>query len=114
MSENLEWHPVLPHDALEQRWVTSVQLNGRDYAIYDTPTGLYASLGYCSHEGALLCDGYFDDHTIECPLHQGCFDVRTGKATGAPANRGLRTVAVRLRNGMIELGVPRSGMPQDL
>jgi naphthalene 1,2-dioxygenase ferredoxin component len=106
MSNELVWARVLAASAIEAGWVTPVQLGGRDYAIYDTPSGLFASLGYCTHGGAALCDGYFDGHTIECPLHQGCFDVRTGAATGAPATRALRTVSVRIRDEMVELGLP--------
>ena len=106
MTPDIEWHPVLASGDLERNWVTHVEHGGRAYAIYDTPTGLHASLAYCTHGGALLSDGYFDRHTIECPLHQGCFDVRTGEATGAPATRALRTVAVREHNSRIELGFP--------
>ncbi|NKC12123.1 MAG: Rieske 2Fe-2S domain-containing protein [Gammaproteobacteria bacterium] len=106
MSDSVEWVAVIAAKDLERGWVTSVALNGREYAIYDTPSGLYASLGYCTHEGAALRDGYFDRYTIECPPHQGCFDVRTGAATGAPATRALRTLPVREHEGMIELDLP--------
>jgi nitrite reductase/ring-hydroxylating ferredoxin subunit len=32
---------------------------------------------------------------IECPLHQGLFDVRTGEAMGPPCVEPVRTFAVR-------------------
>ena len=99
------WLTALPLADLEVGWVTLANVDGRQYALYDTPDGLYATLAQCSHAGALLTDGYFDGFTIECPLHQGCFDVRTGAATGMPATRALRTISVRVRDGQIEIEI---------
>lgn len=107
MSEEGQWRPALRVADLERGWVAAVTVDSRTYAIYDAPEGIFASLAHCTHEGALLCDGYFDGHTIECPLHQGCFDVRTGRATGAPATRNLRTFETRVVDGMVELKLPR-------
>lgn len=111
MSEAPAWVAALPVAEVERNGVTLARAAGRDYVIYDTPDGLYASLAYCTHQGALLRDGYFDRHLIECPLHQGCFDIRTGEPKGAPATRPLRVVEVRTRAGMVELRVG-PGRPQ--
>ena len=105
MSEEPAWVAVVPIAEVERNGVTLVRAAGRDYVVYDAPDGLYASLAYCTHQGALLRDGYFDRHLIECPLHQGCFDIRTGEPQGAPATRPLRVVEVRSRAGMVELCV---------
>ena len=105
MSAGPSWVAVLPVAEVERNAVTLVRAGDRDYVIYDAPDGLYASLAYCTHAGALLSDGYFDRHLIECPLHQGCFDIRTGEPKGAPATRKLRVVEVRTRAGVVELRV---------
>lgn len=97
------WVNIMKANEMSLGDVVTVQISGRDYAIYSAPDTIYASLGYCTHGGALLCDGYFDGHTIECPLHQGCFDIRTGKATGKPATTALKTFPARIRNGWIQL-----------
>ena len=41
------------------------------------------------------------DNGIECPLHQECFDITTGKALSAPAGVDLKTSSVEIRNGQI-------------
>lgn len=109
MSTGPSWVSVLSVDEVEPNGVTLVRAAARDYVVYDAPDGLYASLAYCTHAGALLRDGYFDGHLIECPLHQGCFDIRTGEPKGAPATRPLRVVEVRTRAGMVELRVGPGG-----
>ena len=96
MSEGPSWVAVLPADEVEPNGVTLVRAAGRDYVVYDAPDGLYASLAYCTHAGALLRDGYFDRHLIECPLHQGCFDIRTGKALNAPVTVDITSYPVRV------------------
>jgi 3-phenylpropionate/trans-cinnamate dioxygenase ferredoxin subunit/naphthalene 1,2-dioxygenase system ferredoxin subunit len=99
------WRDVIAVDELETDWVTRVQVERRTIAVYDTPTGIYASLALCTHGGADLCDGYFDDHVIECPLHQGAFDVRDGKPIAAPATRAMRMLEVRVRDGQVQMRI---------
>ncbi|MEX0366272.1 MAG: non-heme iron oxygenase ferredoxin subunit [Ruegeria sp.] len=99
------WRDVIGLSELEQNWVTRVQFGARKLAIYDTPSGIYASLALCNHGGADLCDGYFDGHVIECPLHQGAFDVRDGKPVSAPATRAMRVFPTRVENGMVQVRI---------
>jgi 3-phenylpropionate/trans-cinnamate dioxygenase ferredoxin subunit/naphthalene 1,2-dioxygenase system ferredoxin subunit len=105
MATKKGWQNVISVDALEPNWVTRVELGPRKIAIYDTPTGIYASLALCNHGGADLCDGYFDGHVIECPLHQGAFDVRSGKPVSAPAIRAMKVFETRIQDGEVQIRV---------
>ncbi|MEY8827855.1 non-heme iron oxygenase ferredoxin subunit [Sedimentitalea sp. XS_ASV28] len=97
------WQDAIPVADLESGWVTRVTVGRRPVAVYDTPSGLYASLALCNHGGADLCDGYFDGHVIECPLHQGAFDVRDGKPVAAPATKPMRVLELRVRDDMVQV-----------
>jgi naphthalene 1,2-dioxygenase system ferredoxin subunit len=55
----------------------------------------------CTHGNALLSDGFLDGHEIECPLHAGLVDVRTGKGTTAPITRDTRRHEVRIDDGKL-------------
>ena len=56
----------------------------------------------CTHGNASLCGGFVEpDGSIECPLHQGRFDVRSGKALCAPLTRDLPVYAVKLVDGRV-------------
>ena len=50
-----------------------------------------------------LASGWFDKGEIECPLHAGRFDARTGKATAPPCVDDLKTYPVRVEGGEIEV-----------
>lgn len=103
MADEKPWKDVIEAALLEKNWVTRVELGTRLIAVYDTPSGIFASLALCNHGGADLCDGYFDGHVIECPLHQGAFDVRNGKPVSAPATRPMKVFDTRVENGMVQI-----------
>lgn len=105
MTSAKPWRDVLPVARLEPNWVTRVQVGSRMIALYDTPSGVFASLALCNHGGADLCDGYFDEHVIECPLHQGAFDVRDGQPVSAPAVRPMRVFETRVENGVVQVRI---------
>lgn len=98
-----DWRDVIAVANLEKRWVTRVTVDRRVIAVYDTPSGVHASMALCNHGGADLCDGYFDGHVIECPLHQGAFDVRDGRAVAAPATKPMRVFETRVQDGMVQI-----------
>lgn len=99
------WRDIIAVEALERNWVTRVAVGRRLIAVYDSPSGIFASLALCNHGGADLCDGYFDGHVIECPLHQGAFDVRDGRPVAAPATRPMKMLPVRVQGGMVQIRI---------
>ena len=90
------WVDALSADDLPTDDVIGVMVNGRDIAIYAAGSEVYATDNVCTHGQARLCDGFLDGHEIECPLHQGKFDVRDGKPLCEPVTDALRSYPVRI------------------
>jgi 3-phenylpropionate/trans-cinnamate dioxygenase ferredoxin subunit len=104
MSEATDnWHLVGPADDIDEEDVMRFDLEDRTFAIYNTEEGFFATDGYCTHEDQHLADGLVIDTVIECPLHQGRFDIPTGKAKSAPVCIDLKTYPIEIRDGMIYL-----------
>ncbi|MFK7893870.1 MAG: non-heme iron oxygenase ferredoxin subunit [Granulosicoccus sp.] len=103
MKKQMHWVNLIDSCELERGDVTAVEVNGVTYAIYDTVDGIFVSDARCTHAGANLCDGYFDGKYIECPLHQGLFDARTGAAKSAPAVRALKMFESRIHHGKVQI-----------
>lgn len=97
------WQNVIAIDQLEVGDATPVTHNGRELAIFDTVDGIFVSMARCTHGAANLCDGYFNGKHIECPLHQGLFDARTGKALAAPARISLKMLEARLNDDFVQV-----------
>ena len=100
------WQRVGPTDELDVEDVMPFDFNGREYAIYHTVDGYFASDGMCTHEAEPLADGIVIDNVIECPLHQGRFDVRSGKALSAPVCVDLKTFPVQILDSDIYIQIP--------
>ncbi|WP_343590548.1 non-heme iron oxygenase ferredoxin subunit [Paracidovorax wautersii] len=83
--------------------VIGVTVAGRDVALYTVEGEVFATDNLCTHGNARLCDGFLEGHEIECPLHQGRFDVRDGRALCAPLTEALRSYPVRIEQGKVYL-----------
>jgi 3-phenylpropionate/trans-cinnamate dioxygenase ferredoxin subunit len=79
--------------------VVGATAGGQNLALYRHGGEYFATDNVCTHQYALLSEGYFEDGCIECPLHQGRFDVRTGRAMCAPLTTDIKTYPVRVENG---------------
>lgn len=86
--------------------VIGVTVAGRALALYGVGGAVYATEDRCTHGHARLCDGFLDGHEIECPLHQGRFDVRTGAPTCAPAAEPVRSYPVKIEGDRVYVALP--------
>jgi naphthalene 1,2-dioxygenase system ferredoxin subunit len=97
------WTPVASLDDFAASDAIFVVAAGQEIAIYLVDGAVFATANRCTHGDARLCDGWVEGHEIECPLHQGRFDVRSGAATGVPAEVALATYPARLAGDRVEL-----------
>jgi 3-phenylpropionate/trans-cinnamate dioxygenase ferredoxin subunit len=74
-------------------------------AVFNADGELFAIDDTCTHQDASLADGWLEGCTVECPLHASCFDLRTGKPSGPPAKKPVRTHRVTVDDGAIYLDV---------
>jgi len=98
-----EWIDAAAEDGVPEDDVIGLQVAGRDIALYKVEGSVYATDNICTHGHARLCDGFLDGFEIECPLHQGKFDVRDGRASCEPVTEALRSYPVRIEGGRVYL-----------
>ncbi|HJP07774.1 MAG: Rieske family ferredoxin [Acidiferrobacteraceae bacterium] len=98
-------HYVCDTDKIDEEDLLRFDYEDQTFCIYHTPEGFFATDGYCTHEEQHLEGGIVIDNVIECPLHQGRFDVRTGKALSAPACIDLKTYPVTIENNKIYISL---------
>ena len=97
MSGNDEgWVRAAGRGDLTEGEVLGVEVEGRSIALYATDGGLFATDNICTHAYACLSDGWLDGEVIECPLHAGRFEIKTGKGLGPPIPCDLKTYKVRV------------------
>ena len=97
------WVKAAERSALGEGDVIGVIVNGQELALYDIEGQVFATDDICTHAYAKLSDGWFDKGEIECPLHAGRFDARTGKATAPPCVDDIKTYPTRVEGGEIQV-----------
>ncbi len=76
--------------------VALFRMDGAFYAIADT----------CSHGQASLAEGWLEGFEIECPVHSGRFDIRSGAPLAFPVTEPVATYALRRIDGVLHVVVP--------
>ena len=102
---NSQWIDASAVDEVPEDDVIGVMVDGRDIAMYNAGGEIFATDNICTHGHARLCEGFVEGHEIECPLHQGKFDVRTGQPTCAPVTEAIRSYPVKVEGGRIWLAL---------
>ncbi|MGI9316474.1 MAG: non-heme iron oxygenase ferredoxin subunit [bacterium] len=95
------WVRVAAVGDVDDEDLIQVEVGNKLIAVYNLGETYYATSDICTHEYACLSDGFVIDGVIECPLHQGCFDIITGKAKGAPVTVDLQTYQTKIEGGGI-------------
>jgi nitrite reductase/ring-hydroxylating ferredoxin subunit len=84
-----------------------LRLLGRPFGLRRDADGSWFALELsCRHQGADLSAGHRQGDLVVCPRHGWTYDLATGACVNEP-DRPLRRVAVRERDGRIELEIPR-------
>lgn len=73
--------------------------------IFNIADDFYAIKDQCSHEDLEIGEGDLEGYELVCPHHGARFDVRNGEALSLPAVEAIDAYPVRVREGMIELGI---------
>jgi MocE subfamily Rieske [2Fe-2S] domain protein len=82
----------------------------RTFALYrDENHQLFATDGVCTHGNTHLADGLVKGKIIECPKHNGRFNLADGSPARAPVCRGLATYPIEERNGRLWLNIEKAG-----
>jgi naphthalene 1,2-dioxygenase system ferredoxin subunit len=106
------WVRVASVGDVETDDVIAVKVGEQEIAIYNVDGEYYATSNICTHQYARLSEGFVIDGVIECPLHQGRFDIANGKPKGAPVHVPLCTFPVKVEGTDIHVLVqPQPASP---
>ncbi len=105
----MAFQPAVSRAALAEDQAVGVRLGDKEVALFLLRDEVFATHGVCTHALAFLKDGFVEGGEVECPLHQGRFDIRSGRALCAPLTRDLPTYAVEMRGDMVWVDLDQPG-----
>lgn len=100
------WIEICADSFLKTEDVIRFDHEQKTYAIYRLTDGsLHATDGICTHGNTHLADGLVKGRLIECPKHNGRFDITDGSPQRQPVCVALKTYRVREHDGKIFLNL---------
>lgn len=80
-----------------------VERDGMTYAVFQRGDEYFVTADQCTHGPGYLSEGAVIGDEIECPFHQGRFDLRTGQPTLPPCFEPVRVWTVHVVDGEIRI-----------
>ena len=103
----VEFIEIAPASELPNGERLFLEVEGKAIVIFNIAGQLFAIGDICTHDDGPLGDGNLEGFNIVCPRHGGEFDVQTGKAVQLPAVVDIPAYAVKVVDGMIQVGIPK-------
>ena len=100
-----DWKLVCKVEDIEMEDLIRSDHDDKTFCVYRLEDGFYATDGICTHEAVHLEEGLVMDSEIECPMHQGIFDIKSGKAVSPPACDDLKTYPVKVENEEVYINI---------
>lgn len=100
-----QWHAVGNVEDFVEDEPVAVVAGNKPIAMFRLGEDMFALHDLCTHGHARLSEGFVEDGCVECPLHQGLVDIRTGTPKCAPIVEAVRSYPVRVIAGKVEVHV---------
>jgi naphthalene 1,2-dioxygenase system ferredoxin subunit len=97
------WTDVAAQADLFEGAGIAVAPEGQDIALFSVEGEVFAINNLCTHGNAKLCDGFVEDHQVECPFHQAMFNLRDGSVGCGPATAPVKIWPVKIEGGRVFL-----------
>jgi len=78
-----------------------VETNGLELAVFNVDGEYYVMDDICTHGPGSLSEGFVDGDVIECPFHNGQFDIRTGEVVSPPCMVPMKTYPTTVVDGKV-------------
>jgi nitrite reductase/ring-hydroxylating ferredoxin subunit len=70
-------------------------------AVFRVDGQFFVTQDTCSHAKASLAKGWLEGHEVFCPVHEGRFDIRTGKPLCFPVTDPIAVFASEIADGEV-------------
>ncbi len=107
MTQSNQYVTVAKVGDLEPGELMYVEVGDEPVCLLNLEGELFALNDTCTHEEASLSDGTIEGDEIECPLHGGAFNIRTGEPVAFPVVVPVETYGVRIVGDEVQVAVSK-------
>jgi nitrite reductase (NADH) small subunit len=111
---NKQWIRVTAIENIPLREGRSVNVAGREIAIFNLGDRVLAIDGRCPHKGGPLAEGIVTGSTVVCPLHAWKISLETGSISMSNENPAcVATYRTRIESGIVLIEVPEASQEME-
>ena len=92
-------------DEVAEGTAIKVEAGDLTVAVFNVEGQFYVMDDLCTHGPGSLSEGFVEGDVIECPFHQGQFNIRTGEVVMPPCMVAQKTYAVTVEDGKILIDI---------
>ena len=70
-------------------------------AVFRVDGQFFVTQDTCSHARASLAKGWLEGHEVSCPVHEGRFDIRSGRPLCFPVTEPIVVFPADVRDGAV-------------
>lgn len=74
-------------------------------AVFNVDGEFFVLDDQCTHGPGLLSDGFVEDDVIECSVHAGQFNIKTGEVVAPPCDVPVRAYKTTVADGKVVIEV---------
>lgn len=97
----MNWISVCQVSDVSEDMPKAIEIEGAKIGVFKLEDQLFAIENVCPHAYALLTDGFIEDETVECPLHEAIFEIKTGTLQSGPGCRNLHIYPVKTEDDQV-------------
>ena len=98
-------HPVCALADLPFEEGRCFEAGGRRVAVFRLDDGVFAIDDLCTHGDGSLSDGFVQAGEVECPLHAGRFDIRSGCPRSTPVDQPVTAHPIEIIDGVVYIRI---------
>jgi len=99
--ENDGFEAVADEGDVREGELLGVDVDGQPVVLARVEGQVYAMGGLCTHMHGPLAEGILEGDVLECPVHRGHFNIRTGEAVKPPPREPEPVYDVKIEDGRI-------------
>jgi nitrite reductase/ring-hydroxylating ferredoxin subunit len=92
-------------DEIAEGAAIKVETGDLTLAVFNVDGQFYVMDDLCTHGPGSLSEGFVEGDVIECPFHQGQFNIRTGEVVMPPCMIPQKTYPVTIEDGKVLIDV---------
>ena len=82
-----------------------LEKEGLTLAVFNVDGEFYVLDDLCTHGPGSLSEGFIEGDVVECPFHNGQFNIRTGEVVLPPCMIPMKTYAATVENGKVVIAM---------